>query len=168
VLVPRIIVLACFLLLGCERRETYSPDSLGDMESKVRLVLSAEQNFRDAHPNKGVAARKFIDDLRSEGFTCRAQYRRSMRFEPTGSATSFVVPTVVCIGAPANLDPCVEFRVGLDFKKEAPDLPPLVAKLDSLVADDAVFICETRTVSAENQDEVRKGISQGYVLPISD
>jgi hypothetical protein len=162
-----LVIVAVTFLVACERRQGLDAVATTPSESKVQTVLAIEADFASTHPNKGVNAQIYTSQLGKEGFKCRAQYRRTAKFDERGAGSVFNVPTVVCVKAPANIDPCVEFTVALDFKNEGNvPLRTLVDKLHTLKSDEAVFLCEVTSSGPDLMNKISDGIKRGYIVPL--
>ncbi|MBA2964195.1 hypothetical protein HZF09_18845 [Ramlibacter sp. CGMCC 1.13660] len=157
----------CLVLSACERGGKYDPLAIESLDSKVRTVLAVEAKLNEGHPYEGVKALTFIQGLKREGFECRAQYRELVSFSQTAEAKITTVPWIVCVKAPAMIEPCSELTVGLDFPTErSSDLRSLVSKLGSLETAKPGFACEINSTDAEAKKRIALAAKQGHLIPV--
>jgi hypothetical protein len=154
------------LVMGCDRgRDNLSP--VVPTDAQVKAILEIEDKLKDAHPYTDTDARTYIENLKREGYRCRAQYRGSYSFDKYAQPESSTVPWVVCVQSPAKVEPCAEVSVGMDFPamKNA-DLRSLIEKLPALSVVQPGFVCEVIATSADAEKRIAVAKDQGRIVPL--
>lgn len=127
----------------------------------------AEEDFASHHPVQGLAAGRYVQRLREEGFDCRVdlipQVHAGMGSQ-LGSFTSTLEPFVRCAREPSGYSECAQFRVVVDVdwrRREVRPVARLTAQLDESAILRASPICESRPPSLADRESIRRALESG-------